>query len=164
VLVAAVGPVTAAPLERAGIPSVQPERARLGALVRTVVEQLPARRTRTVSAGDHRLELRGHSVLVDGRPVELTARQVGVLSALVEGGGRVLSRADLLRAAWDEPADEHAVEMTVARLRTALGPAGRTVETVVKRGYRLAEGAVPEPVSAAAGTGSGTAHTAVRTV
>ena len=46
VLVAAVGPVTAAPLERAGIPSVQPERARLGALVRTVVEQLPARRAR----------------------------------------------------------------------------------------------------------------------
>ena len=53
--------------------------------------------------------------------------------------GRVLSRADLLRTAWrDEPADEHAVEMTVARLRTALGPAGRVVETVVKRGYRLA--------------------------
>lgn len=139
VLVAAVGPVTASPLERAGIPSVQPERARLGALVRTVVEELPARRTRTTRAGEHLLELRGHSVLVDGRCVELTARQVGVLSALVDGGGRVLSRADLLRTAWrDEPADEHAVEMTVARLRTALGPAGRVVETVVKRGYRLA--------------------------
>jgi uroporphyrinogen-III synthase len=139
VLVAAVGPVTATPLERAGIPSVQPERARLGALVRTVVEELPARRTRTTRAGEHLLELRGHSVLVDGRCVDLTARQVGVLSALVDGGGRVLSRADLLRTAWrDEPADEHAVEMTVARLRTALGPAGRVVETVVKRGYRLA--------------------------
>jgi uroporphyrinogen-III synthase len=34
----------------------------------------------------------------------------------------------------------HAVEMTVARLRTALGPAGGLVETVVKRGYRLAGG------------------------
>ena len=142
VLVAAVGPVTAGPLDRAGIPSVQPERARLGALVRTVVEELPARRTRTTRAGDHVLELRGHCVLVDGRSVELTARQVGVLSALVDGGGRVLSRADLLRTAWrDEPADEHAVEMTVARLRSALGPAGRVVETVVKRGYRLAAAA-----------------------
>ena len=139
VLVAAVGPVTAGPLDRLGVPSVQPERARLGALVRTVVEELPARRTRTVDAGGHRLELRGHSVLVDGRPVELTARQTGVLAALVDSGGRVLSRPDLLRTAWrDEPADEHAVEMTVARLRTALGPAGRVVQTVVKRGYRLA--------------------------
>lgn len=139
VLVAAVGPVTAAPLERRGVPTVQPERARLGALVRTVVEQLPARRTRLVDAGGHRLELRGHVVLVDGRPVELTARQTGVLAALVESRGRVLSRPDLLRTAWrDEVADEHAVEMTVARLRTALGPAGVVVQTVVKRGYRLA--------------------------
>lgn len=139
VLVAAVGPVTAAPLERRDVPTVQPERARLGALVRTVVEELPARRTRVVDAGGHRLELRGHSVLVDGRTVELTARQTGVLAALVESGGRVLSRPDLLRTAWrDEAADEHAVEMTVARLRTALGPAGTVVQTVVKRGYRLA--------------------------
>ena len=54
-------------------------------------------------------------------------------------GWRVLSRPDLLRTAWrDEVADEHAVEMTVARLRTALGPAGVVVQTVVKRGYRLA--------------------------
>lgn len=43
VLVACVGPVTAAPLVREGVPVVQPSRARLGALVRTVVEELPAR-------------------------------------------------------------------------------------------------------------------------
>ena len=53
VLAACVGPVTAAPLERRGVPTVQPERARLGALVRTVVEQLPARFTRRVDAGGH---------------------------------------------------------------------------------------------------------------
>jgi uroporphyrinogen-III synthase len=139
VLAACVGPVTAAPLQRLGIPTVQPERARLGALVRTVVEELPARRTRAVSAGGHELQLRGHSVLVDGLPVELTARQSAVLSALVASNGNVLSRAELLKQAWrDEPADEHAVEMTVARLRTALGGAGSVVQTVVKRGYRLA--------------------------
>ena len=140
VLAASVGPVTGAALTRHGVPFVAPERARLGALVRTVVEELPARRTRSVLAGPHTLALRGHSVLVDGSPVELTARQVGVLSALVASGGRVLSRAELLRIAWrEEVADEHAVEMTVARLRTALGPAGKVVQTVVKRGYRLAE-------------------------
>jgi uroporphyrinogen-III synthase len=139
VLAACVGPVTAAPLERLGVPTVQPERARLGALVRTVVEELPSRRTRSVSAGAHELALRGHSVLVDGATVELTARQAAVLSALVGSEGRVLSRAELLKQAWhDEVADEHAVEMTVARLRSALGPAGSVVQTVIKRGYRLA--------------------------
>jgi uroporphyrinogen-III synthase len=139
VLVAAVGPITAAPLERLGVETVQPARSRLGALVRTVVEELPARRSKSLRAGDHALELRGHTVFVDGRAIELTGRQVGVMAALVGCEGRVLSRADLLRAAWPEASrDEHAVEMTVARLRTALGPAGVLVETVVKRGYRLA--------------------------
>ncbi len=140
VLAACVGPVTAGPLERLGVPTVQPERARLGALVRTVVEELPARRTRAVQAGAHRLELRGHSVLVDGVPVSLTTRQAKLLAALVESEGRVLSRSEILRTAWaDERCEEHAVEMTVARLRTVLGPASGIVQTVVKRGYRLAE-------------------------
>jgi uroporphyrinogen-III synthase len=43
VLCAAVGPVTAAPLLAAGVPVVSPERFRLGALVRKVVEELPLR-------------------------------------------------------------------------------------------------------------------------
>ena len=139
VMAACVGPVTAAPLERLGITTVQPARARLGALVRTVVEELPRRHVRTAEAGSHLLELRGHAVYVDGRRAELTPRQVGVLAALLDRGGRVMSRPELLQTVWrNEPADEHAVEMTVARLRTALGAAGVVVETVVKRGYRLA--------------------------
>lgn len=44
VLVACVGPVTAAPLAEAGLPVVLPERSRTGALVKLVAEQLPARR------------------------------------------------------------------------------------------------------------------------
>lgn len=45
VLAACVGQVTAAPLHARGIPTVRPARARVAALVRTVVDQLPARRT-----------------------------------------------------------------------------------------------------------------------
>ena len=43
----------------------------------------------------------------------------------------------------EQPA-EHAVEMAVTRLRRALGPNG-IVETVVKRGYRLACHYEPAP-------------------
>ena len=43
VLAVAVGPVTAAPLEAAGIPTSQPERARLAALAREVVTRLSQR-------------------------------------------------------------------------------------------------------------------------
>ncbi|MER6900237.1 uroporphyrinogen-III synthase, partial [Amycolatopsis sp. NPDC000740] len=40
VVCACVGPVTAAPLEAAGIRTLQPERQRLGALVKLVVAKL----------------------------------------------------------------------------------------------------------------------------
>lgn len=40
VLCACVGPVTAAPLEAEGVPTVQPERQRLGALVKLLVAEL----------------------------------------------------------------------------------------------------------------------------
>lgn len=97
------------------------------------------RRNRTITAGAHELRLRGQVVHVDGRPVSLTARQAAVLRALLDGAGKVLSRQDLLAVVWgEEPADEHTVEMTVGRLRAALGPGTRVIETVVKRGYRLA--------------------------
>jgi uroporphyrinogen-III synthase len=43
VLAVAVGPVTAAPLEAAGVPTRQPERARLAALAREVVARLADR-------------------------------------------------------------------------------------------------------------------------
>jgi uroporphyrinogen-III synthase len=136
-LVACTDPAAAALLERLGVPTVRP--ASPDALLAALVAELPDRRTRAVRAGPHQLRMRSQAVLVDGQPVPLTARQSGVLGALVAGQGRVLSRAELLRLAWrDEPADEHAVEMTVARLRTALGPAGKVVQTVIKRGYRLA--------------------------
>jgi uroporphyrinogen-III synthase len=92
-----------------------------------------------VVAHGHRLARENGHWLVDGSVVELSDRQSAVLTALIQAGGRVLSRDDLLKQAWDSSvADAHAVEMTVARLRTALGPARHVVQTVVKRGYRLA--------------------------
>lgn len=40
----AIGPVCAAPLERAGVPTLQPDRARLANLARLVVDEVPRRR------------------------------------------------------------------------------------------------------------------------
>ena len=137
VLPACVGPVTAGPLERAGIRTVQPDRARLGGLARALVETLPAR-ARVLLVGGHRLEIRGHAVLLDGAPRSVPPASMAVLRALSREPGRVLSRADLLDSLpGGEGVNEHALEMTVTRLRTALG-APHLVQTVVKRGYRLA--------------------------
>ena len=134
VVAACAGPVTAAPLARYGVPTMSPARARLSALVRTIVDELPKRAV-TIKVSGHVLTLRGHVAVVDGDLRPLAPAPMAVLRVLVATPGRVLSRAALLRA-LPRGADEHAVEMAVARLRAGLG-AGGIVQTVVKRGYRL---------------------------
>ncbi len=134
VLAVCVGPVTAAPLEAAGVATRQPERARLGALAREVVARLPERDPLLV-AGAHQLHVRGYAAVLDGRLVEPAPGPMAVLRALARRPGAVVSRADLIRE-LSGGGDAHAVEMAVTRLRAALG--APVVETVVKRGYRLA--------------------------
>jgi uroporphyrinogen-III synthase len=133
VLAVAVGPVTAAPLDAAGIPSCQPERARLGALAREVVARLPERDP-VLQIGPHTLQVRGHAAVLDGRIVELAPGSMAALRELARRPGHVVPRSDLL-ASLPGGGDGHAVEMAVTRLRAALG--APLVETVVKRGYRL---------------------------
>ena len=137
VVAACVGAVTAGPLEELGIATMQPARARLGALARELVAELPGRRTVRLSIGEHRLEVRGQAVVVNESLRALPPRPMAVLRALARSPGRVLSRTELLQILpGNNGTDGHAVEMAVARLRTGLGDA-QLVRTVVKRGYRL---------------------------
>lgn len=137
VLAVAVGPVTAGPLDRSGIPVLQPERARLGALVREVVRQVPPRFTRRVVAAGHRLELRSRGVLVDDRYQPLAPTAMALLDLLAAHPGQVVGRAVLAGALSGPNSDEHATETAIGRLRTALGDP-KIIQTLVKRGYRLA--------------------------
>ncbi|MFH9660655.1 uroporphyrinogen-III synthase [Streptomyces sp. NPDC017248] len=136
VLPACVGPVTAVPLQAHGVDTVQPERFRLGPLVQLLCQELPGR-ARTLPVAGHRVEIRGHAVLVDGDLKPVPPAGMSLLRALARRPGWVVPRADLLRALPGAGRDEHAVETAMARLRTALG-APKLIQTVVKRGYRLA--------------------------
>lgn len=140
VVAACVGPVTAGPLVTRGVPTLQPERSRLGALARALARHLPEHGVTRLVAGGHRLEIRGHAVVVDGELRPLPPAPMAVLKRLADKPGNVVSRTDLrtvLPGSLSRDSAEHAVEMAITRLRRALGPAG-IVETVVKRGYRLA--------------------------
>ena len=136
VLPACVGPVTALPLQNHGIATVQPERFRLGPLVQLLCQELPGR-ARTLPIAGHRVEIRGHAVLVDGALRPVPPAGMSLLRALSRRPGWVVARAELLRALPGAGRDEHAVETAMARLRTALG-SPKLIQTVVKRGYRLA--------------------------
>jgi uroporphyrinogen-III synthase len=135
VLNACVGPVTAAPFRAVGLDPVVPDRYRLGALIRAVTDRLSHEHVPCVETAFGPLVLRGGGATLDGVVVPLGPGPRAVLGSLVEARGQVVSRPKLL-AALPGAADEHSVEVTVNRLRTALG-CPELVRTVVRRGYRL---------------------------
>lgn len=92
----------------------------------------------TLSLAGHTLELHDHGVRIDGQPIDLGVTAHALLVRLAAEPGRVVSRDDLLVVLPSAgAAGGHAVEVAMSRLRTALGDP-LIVQTVVKRGYRLA--------------------------
>ncbi|MFZ3594878.1 uroporphyrinogen-III synthase [Streptomyces sp. BH104] len=136
VLAVCVGPVTAVPLQARGVDTVQPERFRLGPLVQLLCKELPAR-ARTLPVAGHQMQIRGQAVVVDDELRPVPPAGMSLLRTLARRPGWVVSRAELLRALPGAGRDEHAVETAMARLRSSLGTP-KLIQTVVKRGYRLA--------------------------
>ncbi|MGL5859220.1 MAG: uroporphyrinogen-III synthase [Angustibacter sp.] len=136
VVAAAVGPVTAGPLVVAGLDPVVPDRYRLGALVRALADHLATCRVLQVCTPAGVLQVRGQGATLDGRPLALSPVPLAVLRELCRTPGQVVGRPELL-AVMADGADAHAVEMAIGRLRAGLGRRD-VVQTVVKRGYRLA--------------------------
>lgn len=139
VAVIAVGPVTAGRARALGlVDPCEPESPRLGAMVQALAAAFGPR-SLALDLRRHAVRLQGRLVLVgDAEPVALTDRERSVLEVLSERQGAVVSKGALLQRVWSGDGDEHVVEVTVARLRRRLGPAGDSIETVVRRGYRLA--------------------------
>jgi DNA-binding response OmpR family regulator len=82
-----------------------------------------------------------HVASVAGRPVHLTAKEFALLVALLEAGGRVLSRQRLLEDVWGYTYAEgsRTVDVHVRRLREKLPELAGAILTVKSLGYRLAD-------------------------
>ena len=98
---------------------------------------------RVLKAGDLVVDPRSMRVTLRGEEVPVTPTEYRLLTVLIENGGQMQKRMDLLEAAWD--ADGKArdgmrtrtVDMHIRRLRTKLGHAGEWIETVRGFGYRF---------------------------
>ena len=93
--------------------------------------------------------------------VRLEPRTMDVLATLAARAGQVVSREELLAAAWPGVVvGDEALSQAITKLRRALGDdprAPKYVETISKRGYRLAAG-----VAAAGAMGTGNRKRAAR--
>ena len=98
-----------------------------------------------------RLEIRpGEFVAtVDGNRLDLTVRELQLLTELARRSGRIVSRSELYAAVWGRPyrSDERSVDVYVKKLRSKLEaamPGCAFIHTHFGFGYRLA----PETPSA----------------
>lgn len=105
-----------------------------------------AARRQTVRAGE--LEIRPEEFLATtgGRPLSLTARELELLTALVERAGRIVSREELYVTVWGEPyrRSDRSVDVYVGKLRQKLDeavPDKRFIHTHFGFGYRFS----PQP-------------------
>ncbi len=88
--------------------------------------------------GDLELDPARRSATRDGRVLDLSPKELGVLEVLMEAGGAAVPVQTLLERVWDENIDPwtNTLRMTVMTLRRKLGDPP-VVETVKGVGYRL---------------------------
>jgi DNA-binding response OmpR family regulator len=113
--------------------------ARVRALLRRLERREEEEEERPLALGPLVVDRARHLVLWEGRPVHLTAKEFGLLVALLEARGRVLSRQALLEGVWGYSHAEgtRTVDVHVRRLREKLPGLRPHLLTVKSLGYRL---------------------------
>jgi DNA-binding response OmpR family regulator len=89
--------------------------------------------------GDVEVDLGRHTVRAGGAPVHLTAKEFGLLVALLSARGRVLSRQALIDDVWSHTQAEgsRTVDVHVRRLREKIPSLAPHLISVKSVGYRL---------------------------
>ncbi len=109
--------------------------ARLRALIRR-----SGRGGGSLTVGALTLDLDGRVLTLNGETVNVSRREFDVLRVLMEGAGRVLTRAQLEQSlyGWNRSVESNAVEVHIHNLRSKIGSS--ILKTVRGVGYTIAKG------------------------
>jgi len=109
----------------------------LAARLRAISRRNEGRSGPVLAAAGLELDPTTATVIVFGKAVSVSRREVAVLSALMERPGVIRSRAELEDRlyGWQEEVESNAVEVHIHNLRTKVGR--EVIETVRGLGYRL---------------------------
>jgi DNA-binding response OmpR family regulator len=108
--------------------------------IRALARRKPAARGRVLRALGIELDPLRHLAVRDGRQLDLSVKEFGVLEALLRASPAFLRAEDLLEQVWDEYADPftNTVTVTIGRLRRKLGDPP-VISTTPGVGYRIAD-------------------------
>jgi two-component system, OmpR family, response regulator len=108
--------------------------ARVRALARRSAGTAPV-----IECGPLTYDQAGRVAHIYGEPLELSARELGLLEILLSRVGRLVSKDQLVDhlCGWGEEVSHNAIEVYVHRLRKKLEPGGVRIVTVRGLGYSL---------------------------
>ncbi|MCM1122836.1 MAG: response regulator transcription factor [Eubacterium sp.] len=95
-------------------------KARIKAIMRRTNRRGENKETpKMLEKGNMRLDCDGRRVYIEGREINLTAKEFEVLELLMKNPGKVYSRENLLNIVWgnDYPGDVRTVDVHIRRLR-----------------------------------------------
>jgi DNA-binding response OmpR family regulator len=108
--------------------------------VRALARRQPTARARILRAAGIDLDPLHRTATRDGRPLDLSIKEFGVLESLLRAAPAALSAEQLLESVWDEHTDPftNTVAVTISRLRRKLGPP-QAIDTQPGIGYRVVD-------------------------
>lgn len=95
--------------------------------------------TPTILCGQLSYDQVGRVAHIQGQPLELSAREIGLLEVLLSRMGRLVSKDQLVDqlCGWGEEVSHNAIEVYIHRLRKKIEPGGVKIATVRGLGYCL---------------------------
>ena len=110
--------------------------ARVKAVLRRTAKE---EATGDITVGNITLKEAEHTVIADGKKVELTHKEFEMLRLFMQNPNMVFSRDKLMSEIWgmDYIGETRTVDMHIKTLRHKLGSAGGQIKTVIGVGYRL---------------------------
>jgi two-component system response regulator QseB len=93
------------------------------ARINAITRRYQGRMDNVIKSGTIELNVQAKSVTQKGQPIVLTAKELKVITFLMERKGDILSKTSIEEAlyGWDEECDSNTVEVTVYNLRKKLG-------------------------------------------
>ncbi len=115
------------------------ELPELEARVRALIRRGQSGGSSLLTHGPLALDTSGRRATLDNVPLDLSAREFGVLEVLMLRSGRVVNKEQLAEQlyGWEDEVGSNAIEVYVHRLRKKLEPAGVAIRTIRGLGYVL---------------------------